>query len=398
MSLDETELHAVLHRATESIDAPVLAGRALAGARRRRTQRRGVVAAAASSAVVVAVVVAVNVGGTTSVAPPTSPSETPTLPSSTPTEPTEPTEVADGSWDPRTVDDLAAADPGIAPALPDVIEPPDSSPLLSEEPIDAAVLAVEEGDVAQVLGVDGSWRSVPLDQRYPGLQLSPDGTRLAVSYYGGDVGATIHDLATGESRVLEFPEGYRPFDGTYWTFADNDTLCLCGADEVYLVDATTGAGEPLGHGADLFDPNGAALEVDCCVGPEALTDWADGTPREVSLKRIGRPSSIRVSADSVASTSYDLGPLQVVLSDRRTLTPTTHLPIQDPQGAFGDGGLSVLSIAGDDTVLLRVSVLGKNGDGFRVVAWDPASNALSLVSTNPVTRQVAFAEGLLRSR
>ncbi len=128
-----------------------------------------------------------------------------------------------------------------------------------------------------------------------------------------------------------------------------------------------------------------------------LTDWADGSPREVSLKLIGRPSSISVSADSVASTSYDQGPLQVLLSDRETLTPTEQLAIQDPQGDFGNGGLSVLSITDDDTVLLRVNGTGRNGDGFRVVAWDPASSALSLVSTNPVTRQVAFADGLLRA-
>jgi|GEM_PF-3373481 len=391
MSMDDHELSTVLHRATQSIDAPVLAARALRSAQRRRTRRRGAAAAVLSSALVVAVVVATQVGGGTSVAPPTSPSQTPTAPTSPGLSRTE------GPWDPRTVDDLPPARAGLSPTVPAVIDPPESSPLLADDPIGAAVLVVEQGDVAQLLGVDGSWRTVPLDQRYPGLELSPDGRRLAISYVGGDAGATLYDVTTGDSRVQPFPEGYQPFDFSYWTFADDDTLCLCGAsEEIYLVDAVTGAAQRQAHGADVFDPDGAAVEADCCVGPQVLTDWAGGSPREVDLQLIGRPSSISVGLDTVAATSYDPGPLEVVLADRSTLSPRATLPVRDPQGAFGDGGLSVATITDDGTVLLRVAVLGRDGDGFRVVAWDPALGTLSLVSTNPVARQVAFADSALR--
>ncbi len=307
---------------------------------------------------------------------------------------------ADRVWDQRQVDDLPAADPSIAPRLPEEIQPPATSPLLSDAPIEAAVLAVEQDDVVQVLSTDGEWRTVPSAERFPGVRLSPDGTRLVLSYFGGDRGATVHDLMTGASREIALPDGYRPFDDTFWTFADDDTLFLGGGDDNnFLVDATTGAAERTRHGATVFDPDGAAIEADCCAGPLVLRDWAGDEARDVSLDALGRLDSLAASTDGVAGASYDSGDRVVRLADRATLTPSAELRARDYSGSFGgNGGFSVLALGDDETVILRVARIGKGGEGFGVVAWDPGSGSLSLVSSNPVTRSVSFADDYLRSQ
>lgn len=307
---------------------------------------------------------------------------------------------ADRVWDQRQVDDLPAADPSIAPGLPDEIQPPATSPLLSDAPIDAAVLAVEQDDVVQVLGTDGEWRTVPSAERFPGVRLSPDGTRLVLSYFGGDRGATVHDLRTGASWETPFPDDYQPFDDTFWTFADDDTLFLGGGDDNnFLVDATTGEAERTSHGATVFDPDGAAIEVACCGGPLVLRDWAGEEARDVSLEGLGRLDSLAVSTDGVAGASYDSGDRVVRLADRATLTPRAELRTRDYSSSFGgNGGFSVLALAEDGTVILRVARIGRSGEGFAVVAWAPGSGSLSLISSNPVARSVAFADDFLRDQ
>lgn len=394
--MDDLGLHDLLHLATDEVGSPALAAPALRTARRRRTRRRGAAAAVLSSAVVVTVVVATHLGGGTSVAPaPTNPSAPTSLPA-----PDDPRPVTQPTWDPDLAPDLPPAPPELAPALPDVVDPPASSPLLTDAPVEAAVAVTETDGVAQLLSIDGEWRSVPLAHRYPRLELSPDGTRLAASYAGGDEGATVVDLATGASRVLPFPTDFHPFDFTYWTFVDEDTLFLHGGSGTsYLVDAADGAAGAVDHDADGFDGAGVALQSDCCVGPRVLIDWADGTPRKVPLGELGRLSNLTADAATVVANS-DLG---VTVADRQTLAPLVALPTRPRTGIYGDGGEPfVMALTDDGTVLLRVLDY-RDADGairpeeaeVRVVAWEPDTGALSLVSTGPTG--VSYAQGLLRA-
>lgn len=401
-----SELHDLLAQATDGIESPRLEQAALVTARRRRARRRGAAAAAVTSAlVVVAVVVGTQLGADrTGGLPPTAPSQTP---SPSVTSPPEPTAKAWPRWDPRDVDDLPAAPARLAPAVPDVIDPPASSPPLADDPVEAAVLAVEQGGLAQVLGTDGGWRTVPIDGRYPLVSLSPDGTRLAVYYYFDsrtpehDYGVTVHDLATGESRTLAPPPGFRPWDDTGWTFLDEDALLLTSGPQSFVVVVEDGYSEQTGYVSGLsrvVDASGAVLVSADFDQPNVLTDYVGADPRRVSMDRTGRLSRIQADEDTVVGTTYDNQPFNVVVADRETLTPQFRLPVLDTDANYSNWGLGPMALADDGTVLLRVAAIGRQVDGFRVVAWDPSTGELSIVSRTalPVEASVTFAATFLR--
>ncbi len=393
--LTDAELHDLLDRSTDAIESPALAAPALHLARRRRTRRRGAAAAVIVSGVVATVLVATHLGGSTGVAPPTAPTRPP------------PTERTDGPvvqrvWDPREAVDLPPAPDGIAAALPESIDPPGTSPALADEPIPAAVVLVKERGVAQVLSTSGDWRSVPLLNEYSAVALSPGGTRLAVWQSAGNGRpATVYDVASGESRIVPLPESYVPSNATWWTFLDDDTLLLNSDGRGWTVDATTGAAENFPHRVEAFadiDPSGVLLTTDAALEPEVLTDNADGTSRQVSMARTGSLTTLRANAGTVVGTSEEFQDeeLAVVVADRRSLTPLVSLPLRDPDHSFGFGRLKVTAIADDETVLLRVPDFDPRLGGVRVVAWEPTSGDLSLVSTYVGVASPIFADALLR--
>lgn len=400
------ELRDLLIQATDRIVSPQLEQVALQAARRRRTRRRGAQVAAVASAVVVTIVIGIQVGDRGNSQPPTSPSsQTPT------TAPTTAPPASDAKvwpqWDPRDVDQLPAAPDRIAPALPKVIDPPTSSPLLSDDPITAAVLAVEQDGLAQVLSTTGAWRTVPIDGRLPHISLSPDGSRLAVTYSYNekaseqDYAVTVHDLATGRTRKLQPPPGFEPPAPASWSFIDEDTL-LFGSDPTsYSVAIDSGKAEettaPSGMSTTV-DPAGDWLSSADFTEPNVLTDNAGGTPREVSMDRTGRLSRIQASRDAVVGTSYDDQRYSVVVADRETLTPRFRLPVLDHEANYSNWGLGPVAIADNGTVLLEVAAIGRKLDGFRLVAWEPRSGALSIVSSTALPSfeaSVVFAQTML---
>jgi hypothetical protein len=407
------ELHDVLARATDRVENPRLEHEALRIARHRRTRRRGSAAAAVASALVAAVVLGVQSIDRTGSPQPAAPTHT--TPTSTPA-PTPPPSSShrDGvgkvwpAWDPREVDQLPAAPDGVAPALPRTIAPPASSPQLSGSPIDDAVVAVEQDGVAHVLGTRGQWRTVPITGRYPTLSLSPSGTRLAISYHldgepsDHDYGVTVHDLASGAAAHFPVPDGFVPRDDAGWSFYDDDTLLLVTGAQAYTVDARTGetaeTTAPSGMEATL-DPEGNWLTSANFDQPNILTDHAGGTTRHVSMDRTGRLSRLQANEDTVVGTTYDDQQFSVVVADRETLTPQYRLPVLDPDANYSNWGLGTLALADDGTVLLRVAKIGRRGgEGSRVVAWQPSTGELSIVSTTalPVEALVVYATGALR--
>ena len=305
-------------------------------------------------------------------------------------------------WDPRDVDELPGAAEGTAPALPAVIEPPASSPLLVDEPIRRAVLAVEQRNVAQLLSPSGTWRTVALDGKYPRLHLSPNGTRLAVDYYGDSRSeVAVHDLASGKARTLRPPREFVRSEETEWDFLNEDELMLNGSKS-FVFAIASGTSEVLPYPIDglsrAVDPAGNVLVSNQWGGPRVLMDHQADPPVKVSMNLTGRLSSMRADRDTVVGTSYDKGPFAVIVADRKSLTPRAILPVLDFEGNYSNWGLGTLALVANGRVLLRVAAIGKGQTGFRVVAWNPNNGDLSVVSstTLPATASVAFAEGLLR--
>ncbi|MBE7325089.1 hypothetical protein IEQ44_10500 [Nocardioides sp. Y6] len=400
------ELHELLARATDRIESPHLEQVALEAATRRRAHRRGAAAAAAASAAVVAVFAGMQVAGSPDgprVSAP--PGEAPTG-SSSASPPT--VEVEEWpQWDPRELDLLPAAAARIAPALPDVIEPPDSSPLLADDPVGAGVLVVEQAGLAQVLGTDGDWRTVPIDGRYPQVALSPQGTRLAVAHgYDSragerDDGVRVHDLATGNDRTVQPPSGFEAWDTGRWTFLDEDTLLYSGGPRAYMVAVDSGAAEGIAVPVAMssaVDPSGDWLTSTDFSGPKVLVDHDGGAVREVDMDRTGRLLRIQASEDTVVGTTHDNQDFAVVVADRSTLTPQSRLPVLDRDGNYSNWGLTPVALTDDGTVLLQVADIGRRVSGFRLVAWDPATGELSIVASTsvPVEATVVFAQDALR--
>lgn len=198
-----TDLHDLLDRATDRLAAPGGAATALATARRRRRTHRAVAASTAAVVVVAGIAFAGRLGDG---APP-EPEPAP------PVEAIEPV-----PFDPSTAGALPAAPDDVAPLLPDLLRVPDLAPRIEDDPLDRAVLAVDDGADILLLGEDGRWHCVVVPGRTPAdPALSDDGTRLAVGVVdGADDEVLVVDLATGARTTrLGFPPS-----GTGWTIDD----------------------------------------------------------------------------------------------------------------------------------------------------------------------------------
>lgn len=196
-----TDLHDLLDLATDRLDAPGLASGALATARRRRRNRRaGVVALAAVTLVVAGVAAAGLVGDAPSEPEPAPPVET-----------IEPT-----PFDPRTVEELPRSD--VAPQIPAVLPVPGIAPRIEDDPLDRAVLAVDDGADILLLDEDGAWHCVVVAGRTPAdPALSDDGTQLAVGVRdGANDEVVVIDLATGNRTSRP---GF-PSYGIDWTIGE----------------------------------------------------------------------------------------------------------------------------------------------------------------------------------
>lgn len=386
------DLRDLLEESTDEIGAPGLAATALASARRRRTRSRGAASALVAAAAVVAVVVSVRVvaGGQRADAPPADPatgalSEVPTA----------------ERWDPRGVDDLSPADRSLAPLLPEVLDPPADVPRLAESPFGAAVLAVERDAQVLMLGTDGTWRGVTCDNG----TLSPDGTRLLVEEADGS--AQVWDLGTGTWTGVPRPAAALGWDFEGWRWLGDGTLFYDDRAGGFVVDPLVGPPERVAHPRPMggwwtSDHDGAIVESADHVEPSVLTDWADGVRRRLPMDATGRLESLVVDADTVVGTTFDGEPgFRLVAARRSDLQPVAVQPLGDHEGNYSNGALRPFALLDDGTVLIRVGVPGPPAvDGWRVVAWQPATGDLSLVTSSDAdaVQEVSFAVDLLDAR
>lgn len=346
------DLHDVLDRATEAVEAPGLANRVLVEARRRRTRARGYAAGLVAAVAVLVLVVCVRVVATGPAGEERP--EGPVAPTP-PERPSVPTVDVQPRWDPRTVDELPAAPDDLLPLLPDVLDVPTSSPALAEDPVDAAVLTVGRGDAVKLLGVDGRWRHVPPPVTNGSVELTRDGRRLLVAT---ETGVDVWDLARASVTSLPLPPGRQPLDETRWQWLDDATLLLDGR---WSVDARTGAARV------VRDPAGP-YEVD---DAGAIYEFAWDGPLTL----------LQVRGDTVVGVGWSRRyGLSVSVTDRETSRARTVLPVEDDgRTTYGNGGLSVQAVLADGTVLLRVLVRSGSGATVRFVAWEPGSGELFLV-------------------
>lgn len=392
-------LNEILNRATDVIEPPDLAGAALKRARERR-HRRFLIAGAA--AVVVAIIGTATVVTARSgdgqhpepVGPVGPPSRTTPIEDATITpHRAAPLRGTQPAWDARGLDELPPSPAGTVPGLATSIDPPDSSRPLAGAPMDAAILAVVTDDVAQVLSVSGQWRSVPVG-REPRLDLSPSGSRIAISDRADGPGDSIviGDVVTGVISQVPYPDDLPSWDFATVGWVDEDTLLFGYGGSGRLIDAESGAETPVPYPATSgwsVDSDGVVVESPAVMHQPEFIDWSGGTERRVRWPIRGGLQLVHANGPSVAGTWG----AWVAVVDRASLTPRKVLPVIDPDGSYANG-LSVLAVQDGGTILFRVTDERAEG-AIRIVAWQPTSGDLSLLSSLPIV-QVEFAEGLLR--
>jgi hypothetical protein len=167
----------------------------------------------------------------------------------------------------------------------------------------------------------------------------------------------------------------------------------------WVVDADTGETREVVYprsGGDVdwstVDDAGAVVEASYTMDDGAwFVDWAEGTARRVGLDE--RLVSLAARGDAVAA-GQDY---TVIVADRSTLVPRAVLPYKDEDSSFVDGRMGVVALLDDNTVLLQVPVYAPQHRDFswRIVAWQPGTGDLGLVTRGEGPVPASYAVGLL---
>lgn len=280
-------------------------------------------------------------------------------------------------WDPRDVDDLGVAERHVAPVLPSELEVPVGAPSLAEQPLRAAVLSVDVGRSFLLLGRDGGWRSVPAPHRNAQAALSPGGTGLAVQW---DDAVTVWDLGSGRSVTHPFPDDLVPWDFTRTRWVDDSTLLIDDYRGGWLVDGVTGAARRTPY------PTASLWTVDPRGGVVELADPA----------RYVRVHATRVR---VVTLSMTRPRLVLEVTDRDGGEVVGSLAVRDHEANFSNWAMRIVAASDEGPVLLWVAVPGRpHVDGWRLIAWDPLTDRLSVVTRTDATPtdDLSFATDLLR--
>ncbi len=375
MNLDE-----VLDRATDGIEPLGLAGVALTHAGERRARRRAVAGAVVGVVAVIAVVGGAQVwggGGDDRPAEPVAPTATTTTTGAV-------SDRAGPRWDPLTVPDAPLA----SSVLPEVLDPPDQPPKITDDPMSAAVVAwPEAGFDLRLLGTDGRWRCVPgtadlanaasYDVSRPAL--SVDGTRVAIA---GNDGVLVVDLTTGEERTVPWPEPLAPpWDGVPGLGWLGDRLVVRTWPRTWLL-GLDGSAEPAPYGrrydgAFAVDPD-HGLVVEKRYTQDDLRVWdGDEVVGSAPVPYWGERLATRFGRLAFTGGGYPLpnagGPLVL---DVGTGEVAAYRPIRDPHATYSDNGhLTALGFVDADTVVYLVGPAEHVDrrlvvDAWYLVVWD----------------------------
>jgi hypothetical protein len=385
-----TELQDLLHRATDRIDGPDLAARALTGARRRRARNRGVVAAVAAAAAVVAVVVSVELttGGGTRVDPP------PAHTASTPTQIVATAPAIDPSriqpmWDPRTVEGLPVTDLGV----PRVMES------LAPGVVTRPVAVLDDGERAVLVGGDGRMDELSL----PGglgerrvVSLSPHGTRLAAVGISGFFWRALDGDWTQVSRSGVSGEAPQ----VTW-LPDDSGVVVRDRNSAARVDLPSGEVAELPFARDVshlaVGPDGALVttlprQVDERREGRKEASWATGPLEGLVLPAVGSGEIAFARTNLVLSGRPDDQDGLVVV-DRETFETRGYLPVPDDHSYVHAEELRPVAWLDHDT--LAFTVLPEGAPKEYLVTWNVETGELSRISCWEKGFTAVFATGLL---
>jgi hypothetical protein len=373
--MNHDDLHDLLTRATDAIESPGLATGVLPIVRKRRKRRRGALAAAGATAAVAVVLVGVTVTGEGKPQPAPKPPTT----VSTPTPAPDPARGAvKPRWDPFTIVDAPLRDS----VLPQHLEPPASAPTVTDQAMEAAVLAWPlEGRDLLLLGTDGEWRSAPgtadavAEALSGGLPaLSPDGHQVAMSTISGIrvVDATnTGTLRSGLQRTIPWPaqisENWDIPPGLLW-LPDGQGWIVQHWQGTWVVEPDGEAYRPP-FGGTYQNMSGLAVDDDNTLVERRWYEH-DFDKRDLRVWRDGEVES-RVEfhywGDNdlatqdgllamVGGADYLPGDGGPMVFDAATGQLLAYLPITDPNAYYTDGGyLGALGFLDPDTVLLHVT-------------------------------------------
>ena len=389
------ELHGLLERATDRIETPDLAARALAAAQRRRTRRRGVLAAGVAAVLVLVVALAGQLTrGDGDSAPPVSPSPTPTRGTATTAPP-----IAAGRiqpvWDPRGAEGL----PVVALGVPRVME--DLTPGVVTRPV--AVL--DDGTRALLVSADGLAADLPLPDGLGEMRtvsVSPDGTRLAVVGISGFFWRTLDGAW---QRVDLDDEEQVTGEGIEITWApDGTSLVLRSHLPVAQVDLDNDEQHRLSmlrnYASWAFAPDGTVVTTSL----PGIREWQDGdVARETLLGPLENLQRPVVGAASIAAARANASWPDVrqaddfdglIALDRETLETRGFLRVPYEASHYVDGGtLTPVAWLDEDTVAF--TVLPKDAPKEYLLTWDVETGEISRVSCWLTSYDAVFATDLL---
>lgn len=261
----------------------------------------------------------------------------------------------------------------VVPALPQRIRPPRHAPSVLDDPIYAAVAALETGGRGWVLSAGDGWRTVPMAGDDTTLAISPGGTRLAVANHARtDFGIVLHDLVRGTSRRIPLPDDFSSWDFYRLRWADENHLQV--EDLEVMGAAYDGApGDSRGRGSwRVIAATGTTVAY---RSERQDPSWGQATDDDgnVAGVRHGRRTT-------------------VVVADRASSVIRERLLVEE-HGVLGRG-LSVLALCSDGTLLLRAMERSSTGL-LRVVAWHPERRSLEAVASTTVVANIVFAEDVL---
>ena len=394
--VEPISLHDVLDRASDAIEAPGMAGAALAEARRRRAHRRGLVSALAAAAAVVVVVVSVQVatGDPRAENSPHQPSSPTT--SAAQTAPPVPRSRVQELWDPNDAAQLPALDLGAPAALPPASD--------GAGPLTEAIALLDDDARPLLVGADGTAVALDLPAslgRWRSLALSPDGRRVAA--LGSAV--FVRDLDAGSWTRLERPRGIDVEGQLRWV--STNSLILSSYRTGVRVDLDTGAQQelPFARSTSFWaaDPSGDSYVAHSLSGVHALRELRGGQEiTRTDRTQIGSLQRFVVNDDAIAAaranpTFPPAAPQDrdgLIAVERGTLETRAFLPVPYESTWYSDGGhLTPLLWLDDDTVLFVVHPRGLSTE--YLLAWDVATGHLARITEWPEEYVVTFATDLL---
>lgn len=412
-------LASVLDTATDQIEGPMLATRVLREAHRRRTRRRTVAVGAVAASVVGVVAASQLADGDSGTPAPAGPS--PTAPSPTPQQseapvdpPADPRDAVQPRWDPFTVADLPIHDT----VLPAELAPPAEAPSVTDQPLEAAVVAwPTPGRDLMLLGPGGAWRSVPgTEDAVTGSLndvvrpvLSHDGSNVAMST---DAGILVVDVTSGERTTIPWPKRLAgPWDtapALLWLPDDAGFLVLHWKDTWRVDLSGTLSRPPYGGGYGLglaVDPEGPVVErrwqqrdlrvfeQDQLVATSSFSYWGERLVSEHGLVALTGGGS---------ALPGDGGPMVLDTRSEDLAELVAYAPIRDKSSVYTDNGyLTAQGFLDEDTVLLLVGpmdfgTMDPGEETWHLVAWQFRTGDFRRLSTgDPAMAGIDVAAGVL---